>query len=225
MQVRYVEYSPVVSSLRSGQCAVTRPERVGVNRSYGPHQAGPGASGGAIPAAGDVCIAPRDVVIRAAVLQVLAEEGYRGGLSRALDGRCWQGRRCRQSHHLSSLVQQGGPAGERRPGDERRQPRHPGHRDGTLRNDLVQVLRPLADVLTGPVGDANRALLGVLPEQPALAEAYRCGPRSQRAGAFSAVFERAAQRGDLPKCGPIVGRRGRPGDPYGAVAPRRSPHE
>ena len=68
---------------------------------------------------------------------------------------------------------------------------------GTLRDDLVQLLRSLAAVLAGPGGDANRALLGVLPEQPAPAEAYRRAPLSQWAGAFSAVFERAAQRGKI----------------------------
>ena len=162
-----------------------------MNRSYGPQQAGPAAPGGD-PRGGRPLDRSRDVVIRAAVLQVLAEQGCRGlsidavaraaGVGKATIYRRWSSKEdllvdVVEAMCVDSLVIPD---------------------TGTLRDDLVQLLRSLADVLTGPGGDANRALLGALPEQPALAEAYRRGPLSQWAGAFSAAFQRAARRGQSP---------------------------
>ncbi len=75
---------------------------------------------------------------------------------------------------------------------------------GTVRDDLVHLLRSLADVLAGPGGDANRALLGVLPNEPALAEAYRRGPLVVWEQAFLAIFRR------LPTAGSSLQARGAP---------------
>ena len=130
------------------------------------------------------------------MLQVLAEEGCRGlsmeavaraaGVGKATISRRWSSKEdllvsAVRATSLDSLVIPD---------------------TGTLRDDLVQLLRCLADVLTGSGGDAHRALLGVISERSALAEAYRRGPLSQWVGAISAVLERAAQRGEIcPKAG------------------------
>ncbi|MGY1619417.1 TetR/AcrR family transcriptional regulator [Geodermatophilus sp. SYSU D00691] len=69
---------------------------------------------------------------------------------------------------------------------------------GTLRTDLVALLGALTEILTGPGGGASRALLGVLDEEPLLAEAYRRGPLARWALAFTDAFERAVARGEVP---------------------------
>ena len=69
---------------------------------------------------------------------------------------------------------------------------------GSLRDDLVALLRSLVAVLAGPGGHANRAVLSVLAAEPALAAAYRGGPLRRWAEAFATTFERAAARGEIP---------------------------
>jgi AcrR family transcriptional regulator len=186
-----------------------------VNRCHGPRQVGPGVSG-CNPRAGRRPDRSQDEVIQAAVLQVLAEEGYRGlsmddavartaGSGKATIYRRWSGKEdllasAVQATSIDSLVIPD---------------------TGPLRDDLVHLHRCLADVPTGPGGDANRALLGVLPERSALPEAYRRGPVSQQAGARSQLSSsEQLNGGDLLECGLIPGRRSGPGDPVEAVAPR-----
>lgn len=73
---------------------------------------------------------------------------------------------------------------------------------GSLRDDLVALLCSLADILTGPGGGASRALLGVLDEEPALAEAFRRGPLARWSAVFGAAFERAVARREVtPEAG------------------------
>ena len=69
---------------------------------------------------------------------------------------------------------------------------------GCLRSDLVALLQSLAAVLAGPGSHANRAVLGVLASEPALAAAYRDGPLRRWAEAFTTTFERAVARGEIP---------------------------
>jgi AcrR family transcriptional regulator len=73
---------------------------------------------------------------------------------------------------------------------------------GSLRHDLQIFLASLVAVLNSPGGRASRALLGVLPNEPALAEAYQRGPLARWGAAYAEVFDRAAARGEV---GPEAG--------------------
>ena len=163
-----------------------------MTRRQGPRPAVPASDVGN-PRRGRPLDPSRDVAIRAAALQVLAEDGYRGltmdavamaaGVGKATIYRRWRSKEdlvvsAIQERSVDSLVVPD---------------------TGTLRDDLVHLLRSLAGVLTGPSGDADRAVLGVLPDEPDLAEAFRLGPLVQWAQAFSTVLRRAAERGEIPE--------------------------
>jgi AcrR family transcriptional regulator len=68
---------------------------------------------------------------------------------------------------------------------------------GLLRRDLQLFLTSMVEVLNSPGGRASRALLGVLPNEPALAEAYQRGPLARWGAAYVEVFDRAAARGEV----------------------------
>jgi AcrR family transcriptional regulator len=68
---------------------------------------------------------------------------------------------------------------------------------GSLRLDLQLFLASLVEVLNSPGGRASRALLGVLPNEPALAQAYERGPLAQWGAAFAELFQQAAARGEV----------------------------
>ncbi|MGY1808158.1 TetR/AcrR family transcriptional regulator [Blastococcus sp. SYSU D00669] len=133
-----------------------------------------------------------DGVIRKAALEVLSETGYRrltmdevamvAGVSKATIYRRWPSK-------VDLLVDVVDAASD----DTLVQVD-----TGTLRSDLVALLGALTEILTGPGGGASRALLGVLDEEPLLAEAYRRGPLARWALAFTDAFERAVARGEVP---------------------------
>lgn len=68
---------------------------------------------------------------------------------------------------------------------------------GSLRGDLQLFLGSLVDLLNSPGGRASRALLGVLPSEPALAEAYQRGPLARWGAAYVELFDRAVVRGEV----------------------------
>jgi AcrR family transcriptional regulator len=70
---------------------------------------------------------------------------------------------------------------------------------GSLHDDLVALLDALAGILAGPGGGASRALLGVLDDEPVLADAYRRGPLARWDRAFQDAFDRAAARGEVAR--------------------------
>jgi AcrR family transcriptional regulator len=135
--------------------------------------------------------ASRDAAIQSAVVQVLAEAGYGGltmdavaaaaGVSKATIYRRWQTKEAL----LVSVV-------DRASDDTLITPD-----TGSLRDDLVQLLSSLAGVLGGPGGNASRALLGALNDEPTLAAAFRQGPMARWAEAFITVLERGAARGEM----------------------------
>ncbi len=173
--------------LVSPECIDSPRKRVRVDRHDGRE---PAAGAGTIRR-GAGLDRSRDVAIRGAVLKVLAEDGYPGltmdavamaaGVGRATIYRRWASK----EDLLVSAIEDTSVDTLAVPDT------------GTVRDDLVHLLRSLADVLAGPGGDANRALLGVLPNEPALAEAYRRGPLVVWEQAFLAIFRRAADRGEL----------------------------
>lgn len=131
-----------------------------------------------------------DVAIRAAVLQVLAEVGYRrltmddvalaAGVSKATIYRRWPSK----ADLLISIIHEASDETLTVPDT------------GSLRGDLIALLTALTGVLSGPGGGASRALLGAMTDEPALADAFRRGPLHRWAQAFIAVFERAVRRGE-----------------------------
>jgi AcrR family transcriptional regulator len=68
---------------------------------------------------------------------------------------------------------------------------------GSLRGDLVALLTALVDVLCGPGGTASRALLSAATAEPAMTAAFREGPIARWGAAFAAAFQRAADRGEI----------------------------
>jgi hypothetical protein len=61
---------------------------------------------------------------------------------------------------------------------------------GSLPGDLPALLSALADILSGPGGEASRVLLSAMTDEPALAEAIQFGPLHRSAQAFVATFSR-----------------------------------
>jgi AcrR family transcriptional regulator len=68
---------------------------------------------------------------------------------------------------------------------------------GSLGEDLCSLLTALAEVLAGPTGVVSRAILGALDTEPALTDAYRRGAIAGWRQAFTTVFGRATQRGEV----------------------------
>jgi AcrR family transcriptional regulator len=130
-------------------------------------------------------------VIRSAILQVLAESGYAGltmdavaaaaGVGKATIYRRWR----TKSDLVADAVTELG-ARSIDPPDT-----------GSLEGDLRVLLRWLVDVVNGPTGAATLSLLSVLRHEPDLREAFHTGPLDTWNGTFRAVWERAAERGEL----------------------------
>jgi AcrR family transcriptional regulator len=136
---------------------------------------------------------PRPASIQAAVLDVLAAVGYRGltmdqvaavaGVSKATIYRRWPSK----VDLLVSVI------------DQATDDSLSGIDTGSLHDDLVALLDALAGILAGPGGGASRALLGVLDDEPVLADAYRRGPLARWDRAFQDAFDRAAARGEVAR--------------------------
>ncbi len=132
-----------------------------------------------------------DDAIQAAVVDVLATEGYGGltmetvavvaGVSKATIYRRWTSK----TDLLVSVV-------ERASEDSL-----VAVDTGCLRDDLLSLLASLVDMLSGPGGTASRALLTASTVEPALGTAFRNGPIARWSTAFQAAFTRAAARGDV----------------------------
>jgi AcrR family transcriptional regulator len=136
----------------------------------------------------------RDVAIQAAVLEVLADDGYAGltmdavaataGVSKATIYRRW----ATKADLLVSVIDKASDDTLVVPDT------------GSLEDDLVVLLTALAGVLSGPGGSASRALLGAMNDEPALAAAFRAGPQARWAAAFREVYAGAVARGEIA-CG------------------------
>ncbi|TFV81357.1 TetR/AcrR family transcriptional regulator [Blastococcus sp. CT_GayMR20] len=148
----------------------------------------------------------KDEAITAAVVQVLAEVGYTGftmdevamaaGVGKAAIYRRWSSKAellieyIDQKSLLALAVED----------------------TGSLRGDLICLMTSVAAHLSGPAGRANRALIGVVHDDPAVFEAYRRGPLDRWAAAFRDVFERAVERGEMsPEAGTSLVAEAGPG--------------
>jgi AcrR family transcriptional regulator len=135
--------------------------------------------------------ASRDEALREAALSVLAEVGYRAltmdavaataRAGKATIYRRWDSKLDLVIDSCNQLVSEHIPAPD----------------TGSLAGDLREFLLSFATFLSGPAGKAAQALVGELPHEPELAEAFRKSfLRSQR-DLLRAVLERAAARGEL----------------------------
>jgi AcrR family transcriptional regulator len=130
-------------------------------------------------------------VIRSAIVQVLAESGYGGltmdavaaaaGVGKATIYRRWRTKSDLVADAVAELS-----ALPIEPPDT-----------GSLEGDLRVLLRWLVDAVNGPTGAATLSLLSVLPHEPSLRAAFDAGPLDTWNGTFRAVWERAAERGEL----------------------------
>jgi AcrR family transcriptional regulator len=68
---------------------------------------------------------------------------------------------------------------------------------GTLRGDLLAVLRTAGDQLSGPAGRAMRGVLGDVLRDPARAGEFRARARGNSAAMIDTALRRAQRRGEL----------------------------
>ncbi|MCA0144189.1 TetR/AcrR family transcriptional regulator [Blastococcus sp. LR1] len=133
----------------------------------------------------------RDGVIRAAILQLLADVGYgaltmdavaaEAGVGKATIYRRWRTKEDLVVDTISDL--------------NRAEAQTPD--TGSLEGDLRELLRTLVGVVNGPTGAATLSLLSTVPRQPALAEAFHNGPLAVWQQSFEAVFDKAEARGEV----------------------------
>jgi AcrR family transcriptional regulator len=134
----------------------------------------------------------RDGVIRAAILQLLAEVGYgaltmdavasEAGVGKATIYRRWRTKQDLVVDTISDLAKVEGPTPD----------------TGSLESDLRAMMHGYVSVLNGPTGAAIKSLLSTIPHHPALAEAFRAGPVDEWRKGFEEVWARAEQRGEVP---------------------------
>ena len=133
----------------------------------------------------------RDGVIRAAILQLLADVGYgaltmdavaaEAGVGKATIYRRW---RTKQDLVVDTIHELN--RAEVTPPDT-----------GSLEGDLRSMLHSLVGLINGPAGAATLSLLSTVPHQPALAAAFRDGPLGVWRNGFEHIWERAEQRGEI----------------------------
>jgi AcrR family transcriptional regulator len=133
----------------------------------------------------------RDGVIRAAILQLLADVGYgaltmdavaaEAGVGKATIYRRWRTKQDLVVDTISDLN-----AAEAHVPDT-----------GSVEGDLRALLHTLVGVVNGPTGAATLSLLSTVPRHPALAEAFRNGPLAVWQQSFDQVWEKAESRGEV----------------------------
>ncbi|WP_246195509.1 TetR/AcrR family transcriptional regulator [Halopolyspora algeriensis] len=141
--------------------------------------------------------ASRDAALRNAALEVMAEVGYRALTMDAVAARARAGkatiyRRWESKLELvidtcTQLVRRNIP--------------EPDH--GAIDADLREFLSAFAGFLTGPIGKAAQALVGELPHEPELAEAFRESFLLPQRNMLRRIIERSLQRGEIRTDAPI----------------------
>ncbi|MCP3800756.1 TetR/AcrR family transcriptional regulator [Allokutzneria sp. A3M-2-11 16] len=135
--------------------------------------------------------ASRDNALRKATLEVMAEVGYRALTMDAVAARARAGkatiyRRWESKLELvidtcHELVSRSIPQPD----------------TGTVADDLREFLSTYATLLTGPIGKAAQALVGELPHEPELAEAFRAGFLSSQRRILRRILEAGTARGEI----------------------------
>ena len=68
---------------------------------------------------------------------------------------------------------------------------------GSYRGDMLAVLRGWADFFASPVGAIGPAIVGAMPHDPELAEAFRHGVIAWRKVAMAEMLQRGIARGEV----------------------------
>jgi len=143
----------------------------------------------------------RDSVIRAAILQLLADVGYgaltmdavasEAGVGKATIYRRW---RTKQDLVVDTI-------------SEMNRPQEVVPNTGSLEGDLRAMLQSLLAIVTGPAGAATLSLLSTVPHEPALAQAFRNGPMMEWRNVFDEVWRQAQARGEVARgvSGDLIG--------------------
>ena len=135
--------------------------------------------------------ASRDDALRQAAIAVMAEVGYRALTMDAVAARARAGKATiyrRWDSKLDLVI------------DSCNQlvSEHISEPDtGSLRGDLREFLMAFAKFLSGPSGKAAQALVGELPHEPELAEAFRSTFLMSQRDTLKRILERATGRGEV----------------------------
>jgi AcrR family transcriptional regulator len=133
----------------------------------------------------------RDGAIRAAILRVLADEGYaaltmdavatEAGVGKATIYRRWRTKSQLVADAVVSLADEVTvlPDG------------------GSLEADLRVLMRWLVTAVNGPLGAATRSLLSAMAYEPQLKAAFHGGPMEHWKATFHQVWKRAEDRGEV----------------------------
>jgi AcrR family transcriptional regulator len=138
----------------------------------------------------------RDEALRGAALAVLAEVGYRALTMDAVAARAragkatiyrrWESKLDLVIDTCNELVARSIPQPD----------------TGSLAGDLREFLTSFARFLSGPAGKAAQALVGELPHERELAEAFRSSFLRTQRDVLRGVLERAGERGELAEDAP-----------------------
>ncbi|NHD18090.1 MULTISPECIES: TetR/AcrR family transcriptional regulator [unclassified Actinopolyspora] len=139
----------------------------------------------------------RDAALRTAALEVLAEVGYRAltmdavaaqaRAGKATIYRRWESKLELVIDTCTQLVQRNVPQPD----------------NGALETDLGEFLSAFAEFLDGPVGKAAQALVGELPHEPELAEAFRESFLLPQRDVLRRIIDRGSERGEVRENAPV----------------------
>ena len=132
-----------------------------------------------------------EAAIKAAVLDIVVEQGVggvtmeavasRAGTSKPVLYRRWGGRAALLRDTLVALAMSAIP-----------------HTDtGSYRGDMLAILHGWADFFASPVGVIGPAIVGAMPHDPELAEAFRIGVIGWRKKAMAETLDRGIARGEV----------------------------
>ncbi len=141
--------------------------------------------------------ASRDAALRTAALEVMADVGYRAltmdavaahaRAGKATIYRRWESKLELVIDTCNQLVQRSVPEPD----------------SGSIATDLREFLSAFASFLTGPVGKAAQALVGELPHEPELAEAFRESFLLPQRAMLRRTIERGVERGEIRWDAPV----------------------
>ncbi|WP_165617514.1 TetR/AcrR family transcriptional regulator [Klenkia soli] len=132
-----------------------------------------------------------DEAVKTAVLDLLAERGWDGVSMDAVAARAKVGKASIYRRWSSRVQMVAETIAELNRGEVTAPD------TGTLRGDLLEVVGAMVATLRGPLGDASRAVIGVLAHEPDLATAFQEGSLAIWREAFGQVFGAAIARGEL----------------------------
>ncbi|WP_026448856.1 TetR/AcrR family transcriptional regulator [Actinopolyspora mortivallis] len=156
-----------------------------------------GSSTGSTSGRGRPRDATRDAALRTAALEVLAEVGYRAltmdavaaqaRAGKATIYRRWESKLELVIDTCTQLVRRNIPRPD----------------NGTIEQDLGEFLSAFAEFLSGPVGKAAQALVGELPHEPELAEAFRDSFLLPQRDVLREIIDRGGERGEIRADAPV----------------------